>query len=78
MLGIYPNYPVLAQRLRSLRLKKRLSQKELGRCSGVGRMVIFCLEHQRFSGCMQYDIFCRLAIHLDTSAVYLAGLSDEV
>ncbi len=77
MLGIYPNYPVLAQRLRNLRLKKHLSQKELGRRSGVGRMVIFCLEHQRFCGYMQYDIFCRLAAHLDTSATYLAGLSEE-
>ncbi len=75
---IYPNYDILAFRLRVLRMKKRLSQKELGMRSGVGRLRIFCWEHKRLQTWCLYENLRSVAEELGVSAEYLIGLDEGI
>jgi DNA-binding XRE family transcriptional regulator len=67
--------PGLGQRLRALRVMRGLTQRALAERAGVPHNKIAAIELERSKGGITLRTAARLAIALDTTLDYLAGLT---
>ena len=64
-----------SERLKELRLSKKLSQRAIGEIIGVKPQAINDMEHDRIKTTL--DRACALADYFDVSLDYLVGRSDN-
>lgn len=66
---------IFAERIRELRLERRLTQEEVGEIIGVKRYSIYSYEKGR--ACPEMKSLVALADYFDVSMDYLAGRTDK-
>ncbi len=67
----------LGSRLRALRISRGLSQTALSERSRVAPNKIVAIELERHKGGLTFQTAIKLAVTLDTTLDYLAGLSND-
>lgn len=67
---------VMANRIKSLRLKHELTQSQLGEILGVQKSAIAKYENGRVTN-LKYDTIQKICDYFNVSTSYLLGLDDE-